>query len=75
MRATHRLEGQPAEHPIRQMTTDELRELREQLEQTLTMETLPRYVRPREDLSSQLTEVIAEQDQRARIQRERYTDA
>jgi hypothetical protein len=62
-----RLEGQPAEYPIRQMTTYELRELRERLEQTLAMQTLPRYVRSREDLSRQLTEVIAEQDQRARI--------
>ena len=57
------------------MTTYELRELRERLEQTLAMQTLPRYVRPREDLSRQLTEVIAEQDERARIQRERRTDA
>lgn len=65
-----RLEGQPAEHPIRQMTTYDLRELRERLEQTLAMQTLPRYVRSREDLSRRLTEVIAEQDQRARIQRE-----
>jgi hypothetical protein len=50
-------------------------ELRERLEETLAMGTLSRYVRSREDLSRQLTEVIAEQDERARIQRERYTDA
>ena len=75
MRATHRLEGQPAEHLIGQMTTYELRELREQLEETLAMETLPRYVRSREDLSRQLTEVIAEQDEHARIRRKRHTDA
>jgi hypothetical protein len=75
VRATRRLEGQPAEHPIGQMTTYELRELREQLEETLAMQTLPRYVRPREDLSRQFTEVIAEQDQRARIRREPHADA
>ena len=57
------------------MTTYELRELRERLEETLAMETLPRYVRSREDLSRQLTEVIAEQDERARIRRERHADA
>jgi hypothetical protein len=57
------------------MTTYELRELRERLEETLAMQTLPRYVRSREDLSRQLTEVIAEQDQRARTQREPYADA
>jgi len=60
-----RLEGQPAEHPISQMTTYELHELRERLEEILAMDTLPRYVRSREDLSSQLTEVIAEQESRA----------
>jgi hypothetical protein len=59
-----RLEGQPAGHPIRQMTTDELRE---RLEQTLAMEMPPRYARSREDLSAQLTEVIAEQESRARL--------
>jgi len=62
-----RREGQPAEHPIRQMTNYELRELREVLEETLAMQTLPRYARPREELSAQLTEVIAEQDSRARL--------
>jgi hypothetical protein len=75
VKATHRLEGQPAEHPIRQMTTYELRELRKRLEETLTMETLPRYVRSRKDLSGQLTEVTAEQDERARIRRKPYADA
>jgi hypothetical protein len=57
------------------MTTYELRELREQLEETLAMATLPRYVRSHEDLSRQPTEVIAEQDQRARTRREPYADA
>jgi hypothetical protein len=62
-----RLKGQPAEHPVRQMTTYELGELRERLEETLAMDTLPRYMRSREDLSRQLTEVIAEQESRARL--------
>jgi hypothetical protein len=57
------------------MTTYELRELRKRLEETLTMETLPRYVRSRKDLSGQLTEVTAEQDERARNRRKPYADA
>jgi hypothetical protein len=68
-------EGQPAEYPIRQMTTYELRELRTRLEQTLAMDTLPGYMRSREELSRQLTEVIAEQDERAGTRREQHTDA
>ena len=51
------------------MTTFELRELRRVLEETLAMETLPRYARSREELQQQLREVIAEQDERARIRR------
>lgn len=62
-----RLEGQPAEQPIEQMTSSELRALRERLTETLAMDTLPRYMRSREDLSRQLTEVIAEQESRARL--------
>jgi hypothetical protein len=62
-----RLEGQPAEQPIEQMTSSELRALRERLAETLAMDTLPRYMRSREDLSRQLTEVIAEQESRARL--------
>jgi hypothetical protein len=56
-------------HPIPQMTTFELRDLRRALEETLAMETLPRYVRSREELQQQLSEVIAEQDGRARTRR------
>jgi len=56
-------------HPISQMTTFELRDLRRTLEETLTMETLPRYARSREELQLQLSEVIAEQDERTRIRR------
>ena len=56
-------------HPISQMTTFELRELRRALEETLAMETLPRYARSREELNQQLSEVIAEQDERTRIRR------
>jgi hypothetical protein len=62
-----RLEGQPAEQPIEQMTSSELRALRERLTETLAMDTLPRNMRSREDLSRQLTEVIAEQESRARL--------
>jgi hypothetical protein len=65
-----RLEGQPAEHPIGQTTSSQLRALRERITETLAMETLPPYVLSREDLPRQLTEVIAEQDERARIRRE-----
>jgi hypothetical protein len=54
-------------HPIPQMTTFELTELRRALEETLAMETLPRYARSREELSEQLADVIAEQDERERI--------
>jgi hypothetical protein len=56
-------------HPISQMTTFELRNLRRALEATLAMQTLPRYVRSREELQEDLSEVIAEQDERARIRR------
>jgi hypothetical protein len=51
------------------MTTFELRNLRRALEATLAMQTLPRYVRSREELQEDLSEVIAEQDERARIRR------
>jgi hypothetical protein len=54
-------------HPIPQMTTFELRTLREALEQRLAMQTLPPYSQPREELQQELSEVIAEQDERARI--------
>jgi hypothetical protein len=54
-------------HPAPQMTTFELRDLREGLEQRLAMQTLPPGSRPREELQQQLSEVIAEQDERARI--------
>ncbi|HEX2823578.1 MAG TPA: hypothetical protein VHO07_25960 [Streptosporangiaceae bacterium] len=56
-------------HPISQMTTYELRDLRRALEETLAMETPPPYARPREELQQQLSEVIVEQDERARIRR------
>jgi predicted secreted Zn-dependent protease len=56
-------------HPVPQMTTFELTELRVALEERLAMQTLPPCTRPRQELRQQLSEVIAEQDQRARIQR------
>jgi|HubBroStandDraft_1064217.scaffolds.fasta_scaffold470459_3 hypothetical protein len=73
--ATDQQLGQPADCPIEHMTTYELRELRRKLEETLAMETLPRYTRPRAELQQQLTEVIAEQADRERMRQERYTDA
>jgi hypothetical protein len=51
------------------MTTFELTELRRAPEETLAMETLPRYARSREELQQQLSEVITEQDERARSRR------
>jgi predicted secreted Zn-dependent protease len=51
------------------MTTFELTKLRRALEETLAMETLPHCARSREELQQQLSEVIAEQDERARIRR------
>ena len=56
-------------HPIPQMTTFELTDLREALEERLAQETLPACTLPREELRQQLSEVIAEQDERARIRR------
>jgi hypothetical protein len=56
-------------HPIPQMTTFELTELRRALEERLAMETLPPLSLSREELQQQLSEVITEQDERARIRR------
>jgi hypothetical protein len=56
-------------HPVPQMTTFELTDLREALEETLAMATLPPGSRPRQELQQQLAEVIAEQDDRTRIRR------
>ena len=61
--------GQQLLHPISQMTTFELTELRQALEETLGGETLPPHTLPREELSKTLSEVIAEQDERAKIRR------
>jgi hypothetical protein len=55
--------------PIPQMTTSELTKLRRALEETLAMEVLPRYARPREELSKDLADVIKEQDERENIRR------
>ena len=57
-------------HPVSQMTTFELKELRSSLEETLALEILPsHWTLPREELCKTLSEVIAEQDERARIRR------
>jgi hypothetical protein len=61
-------------HPIPQMTTYELRDLREALQERLATPTMPPYSRSREELQQDLAEVIAEQDERARI-RHPNTDA
>ena len=53
------------EYFARLMTPD----LREALEQCLAMQKLPPGSRPREELQQRLSEVIAEQDDRARIRR------
>jgi hypothetical protein len=56
-------------HPIPQMTTYELTDLRRGLVERLAMPELPPGSLPREELQQQLAEVIAEQDERARIRR------
>lgn len=56
--------------PIPQMTTFELRNLRQELETVLSTEPLPEVYEPRErDLRQQLDAVIAEQESRKRIAR------
>jgi hypothetical protein len=54
-------------HPIPQMTTYELTDLRRALEERLAGSVLPPGSLPTEELQQQLAEVIAEQDERARI--------
>jgi hypothetical protein len=61
--------GQKLLHPIPQMTTFELRDLRESLERVLGIETLPSHVRPREQLQADLDAVIKEQQERAIAER------
>jgi hypothetical protein len=64
-------------HPIPQMTTYELAELRRALKQVLALETLPAHCRPRGELQADLDAVIAEEADRAMIRRtgRRYGDA
>jgi hypothetical protein len=57
-------------HPIPKLVTWELQELRERLEKALSGPELPPYTRPREALQADLDAVIAEQDERARVNRE-----
>ncbi|MGD0607489.1 MAG: hypothetical protein ABSA53_28390 [Streptosporangiaceae bacterium] len=61
--------GQHLLHPIPKMTTSELTKLRRALEERLAMDTLPPLSRPREELSKDLADVIAEQDEREDIRR------
>jgi hypothetical protein len=60
-------------HPISQLVTwelkEELKELREQLEETLAKPDLPSYVRPRSELQADLDAVIKEQQERAIAER------
>jgi hypothetical protein len=65
--ATDQQIGQPADYPVAQMTTYELRDLRQRLEEVLAMDELPPYTRPRGELQQTLTEVLAEQADRERI--------
>jgi hypothetical protein len=67
---TPALAGQPVDHPIPQLATFELRDLRQDLETMLAMGELPPYTRPRDELETMLAEVKAEQDDRERIQRQ-----
>jgi hypothetical protein len=57
-------------HPIPQLVTWELQELRERLEQILSKPGLPPYTRPRKELAADLAAVIAEQAERERVNRE-----
>ena len=61
--------GQQLLYPIPKMTTFELTKLRQALEERLAMDTLPPLSRPREELSKDLADVIAEQDEREDIRR------
>jgi hypothetical protein len=61
---------QPA-HQLAQMTTYELKNYRQDLETALSMETLPPVYESREVLQQRLDDVVAEQDERARIRRAR----
>jgi len=54
-------------HPVSQMTTGELAEYRQSLEEALGLPTLPPLYAPREELQKRLDAVLAEQDERARI--------
>jgi hypothetical protein len=56
-------------HPIPQMTTYELAQLRQALKQVLALETLPPMCRPRDELQADLDAVIAEEADRANIRR------
>jgi len=56
-------------HPVSQMTTYELKEYRQNLEEALSLPTLPPLYAPREELQQRLDSVLAEQDERERIRR------
>ncbi len=54
-------------HPVSQMTTGELAGYRQDLEEALSLPTLPPLYAPREELEQRLDAVLAEQDERDRI--------
>ncbi len=56
---------QPPPHPTSQLTTYELRDYRHELEHAL--KTLPGHAAVRDLLAQRLTEVLAEQETRAKI--------
>jgi hypothetical protein len=56
---------QPPPHPTSQLTTYELRDYRRELEHAL--KTLPAHAAARDLLTQRLTDVLAEQEARAKI--------
>lgn len=53
--------------PIAELTTWELRKLREECERRLGMDTLPPASKSREELAEEIKAVTAEQEERKRI--------
>jgi hypothetical protein len=60
-------------HPMHSLTTYELRNYRRELEHSL--KTIPEHAQVRELLQQRLSEVLAEQDSRSRLQHTGGTDA
>jgi hypothetical protein len=62
-------------HPISELVTWELRELRAELEKIIAEPKLPTYVRPREQLQADLDAVVKEQAEREAADRESRSKA